>query len=259
MSDIQLKPDAQKRLKTYNEALLREDNSIEHQLATYMDAFIQGYQGKPHPPYELLKGEDYITDIIEGNNAFDVMEDALRDFCQDHGKPRPSEYDKLAKAADALAFYDYQNYVEPLKTIASYIKDIQKENTINMDKETVIIKGMKALSGIQPRTPKDAAKMHKYLEDKLETFSHSPKAFLLRLRKDARYICDELAIAPPIHSWADFVSAGTDTSLATAKLDVPQKSPDSFKRLTVENNKGLSHESIFVRIAPFSLTSITVI
>lgn len=39
MEEKQLNPEAKKRLNHYNEVLMREDGSVEHELATYMDAF----------------------------------------------------------------------------------------------------------------------------------------------------------------------------------------------------------------------------
>ena len=37
------------------------------------------------------------------------------------------DYAKLAKAADSVAYYEYQNYKEPEELVASYIRHLQKE------------------------------------------------------------------------------------------------------------------------------------
>lgn len=39
MEEKQLNPEAKKRLERYNKALLHEDGTLEHELATYMDTF----------------------------------------------------------------------------------------------------------------------------------------------------------------------------------------------------------------------------
>ena len=117
----QLKPEAQIRLEHYNEALLRKDNSVEHELATYMDAFLQGYNGEPHPPFRLIGGED-LTDILEDNDAYDTLEDALYDYCRAHEEMDTGDYAKLTKAADSVAYYEYQNYKEPEELVVSYIQ-----------------------------------------------------------------------------------------------------------------------------------------
>ena len=122
----QLKPEAQIRLEHYNEALLRKDDSVEHKLATYMDAFLQGYNGEPHPPFRPIGGED-LTDILEYNDTYDTLEDALYDYCRAHEEMDAGDYAKLAKAADSVAYYEYQNYKEPEELVASYIQHLQKE------------------------------------------------------------------------------------------------------------------------------------
>jgi|GEM_PF-5519669 len=237
MNDLQLEPEAQKRLDAYNAALLRDDGSVEHELATYMDAFIQGIQGHPHPPYELLKGDDYITDIKEENNTFDVMEEALHDYCRAHGTLEPGEYDELAKAADALAFYNYQNYAEPEELVAAYVKRIQRENTINaMDKEDVIFEGMKILSENRTRTEKEATALRSQLEEVYQAAHQSPVVFLDEVRENAIDICESLKIAPPVHSWANFAYAGGDPSQTTVESGKPKGTPGCFDSLTVEHN-----------------------
>lgn len=123
----QLKPEVQARLDHYNEALLREDGSVEHELATYMDAFLQGYNGEPHPPFRPIGGKDDLTDILEHNDAFDTIENALYDYCKVHDEMSSKDYEELAKAADSLAYYDYQNYIGPKELVASYIQHLQKE------------------------------------------------------------------------------------------------------------------------------------
>ena len=59
---IELNPEAQQRLERYNHALLEEDGTVEHELATYMDAFLEGYNDKPHPPYHGI-GSSRISPI----------------------------------------------------------------------------------------------------------------------------------------------------------------------------------------------------
>lgn len=122
----QLRPEAQIRLDNYNKALLREDGSVEHELATYMDAFLQGYNGEPHSPFRPIGGED-LTDILEYNDTYDTLEDALYDYCRAHEEMDAGDYAKLAKAADSVAYYEYQNYKEPEELVASYIRHLQKE------------------------------------------------------------------------------------------------------------------------------------
>lgn len=124
---IELNPEAQQRLDRYNHALLEEDGTVEHELATYMDAFHQGYNGKPYPPFCPIGGEDDLTDILEYNYNFDTLEDALYDYCRAHKEMDAGDYAKLAKAADSVAYYEYQNYKEPEELVASYIQHLQKE------------------------------------------------------------------------------------------------------------------------------------
>lgn len=127
MEEKQLNPEAKKRLERYNKALLHEDGTLEHELATYMDAFFEGYNGKPQPPYHKIGSEDDITDILEQNDTYDTLEDALYDYCKAHEDMSKKDYATLAKAADAMAFYAYQNYRDPQKLVASYIQHIQNE------------------------------------------------------------------------------------------------------------------------------------
>ena len=124
---IELNPEAQQRLERYNHALLEEDGTVEHELATYMDAFLEGYNDKPHPPYHGLGSEEDITDILEQNDTFDTLEDALYDYCEAHKDMSKKDYASLVKAADSMAFYAYQNYIEPQKLVASYVQHIQNE------------------------------------------------------------------------------------------------------------------------------------
>lgn len=81
---IELNPEAQQRLERYNHARLEEDGTVEHELATYMDAFLEGYNDNPHPPYHGIGSEEDITDILEQNDTFDTLEDALYDYCEAH-------------------------------------------------------------------------------------------------------------------------------------------------------------------------------
>ena len=125
MEEKQLNPEAQKRLERYNQALLQEDGTVEHELATYMDAFFEGYNGPPHPPYLEIGSEDDITSILEQNDTYDTLEDALYDYYKAHEDMSKKDYDALAKVADSMAFYAYQNYLDPQELVASYIQHIQ--------------------------------------------------------------------------------------------------------------------------------------
>ena len=99
---IELNPEAQQRLERYNHALLEEDGTVEHELATYMDAFLEGYNDKPHPPYHGIGSEEDITDILEQNDTFDTLEDALYDYCEAHKDMSKKDYASLVKAADSM-------------------------------------------------------------------------------------------------------------------------------------------------------------
>lgn len=87
-------------------------------------------------------------------------------------------------------------------------------------KEEIILEGMKVLSENRTRTGKEATKLHRYIENKFDDSSSTPKAFLYKLRENADHICELLGVALPIRRWNDFVWAGT-LIVSEASLKIP--------------------------------------
>lgn len=122
-TEIQLQPEAQKRLEQYNAALLQENDSVEHRLAVLMTAFLRKRSGflssKFVTPF-IFSNKSDINNIIIGDKTYDVLQISILAYCIHHKDMRQKDFESLKTAADALAFYTYQNEPNPREAITAY-------------------------------------------------------------------------------------------------------------------------------------------
>lgn len=116
--ETKLKPEAKKRLERYHQALLQEDGTVEHELATLIHAFLNGYFGEPYLPIR----EEEQHRIAEGDRHYDVLTTAISSYLFRHDYDmEDKDFVALEEASDALAFYTYQNEANPRKAISAFL------------------------------------------------------------------------------------------------------------------------------------------
>lgn len=116
---MELTEEARKRIEAFNQALTEDPSTVRHKLAAYMAAFLQGKNGRPEPPYQKLT-EDDIQDIVEGNQFFDVVENAAYDLMIDEPAIPKKE---IQRATEELDFYGYQHYENPHERLEDLFHD----------------------------------------------------------------------------------------------------------------------------------------
>lgn len=127
-TEIQLQPEAQKRLEQYNAALLQENDSVEHRLAVLMTAFLR--------KRSIFSNKSDINNIITGDKTYDVLQISILAYCIHHKDMRQKDFERLEDAADALAFYTYQNEANPHKVISAFFARFHKKPADNEDKSS---------------------------------------------------------------------------------------------------------------------------
>lgn len=119
------------KIEAFNQALAKEDYSVRHKLASYMDAFLQGKEGYPKPPYKGIPANDLkkaANGILNQDSWFDVMESAIHDLKEDH--PEISYHD-IREAAEELDFYSAQNRKNPKAYFDELFQNLQEERLDN--------------------------------------------------------------------------------------------------------------------------------
>lgn len=131
--ETKLKPEAKKRLERYHHALLHEDGTVEHELATLIHAFLNGRFGEPYLPIP----EEEQHRISEGDKYYDVLTTAISSYIIHHFKGmKVEDFATLEQASDALAFYTYQNEANPHKAITAYFARLYKKPAGTEDKSS---------------------------------------------------------------------------------------------------------------------------
>ena len=131
--ETKLKPEAKKRLERYHQALLHEDGTVEHELATLIHAFLNGRFGEPYLPIQ----EEVQHHIAEGDKYYDVLTTAISSYLFRHDYDmEDKDFVALEQASDALAFYTYQNEADPHKAISAYFARFHKKPAGTKDKSS---------------------------------------------------------------------------------------------------------------------------
>lgn len=131
--ETKLKPEAKKRLERYHQALLQEDGTVEHELATLIHAFLNGHFGEPYLPIR----EEEQHRIAEGDRHYDVLTTAISSYLFRHDYDmEDKDFVALEEASDALAFYTYQNEANPRKAISAFFARFHKKPAGTEDKSS---------------------------------------------------------------------------------------------------------------------------
>ena len=131
--ETKLRPEAKKRLERYHQALLQEDGTVEHELATLIHVFLNGHSGEPYLPIR----EEEQHRIAEGNRHYDVLTTAIFSYLFRHVYDmEDKDFVTLEQASDALAFYTYQNEANPHKVISAFFARFHKKPADNEDKSS---------------------------------------------------------------------------------------------------------------------------